>query len=34
MRGRGLTVNSGPGFYNKNYSPIEGCYGGSCSSSD
>lgn len=34
MRGRGLTVNSGPGFYNRNYSPIDGCHGGSCSSSD
>ena len=33
MSGRGLTVNSGPGFYNKNYAPIRGCEHGSCTSS-
>ena len=34
MKGRGLTVNSGPGFYNKNYSKIDGCEGRDCSSSE
>ena len=33
MRGRGLTVNSGPGFYNRNYSPIDGDHGSYSSSS-
>ena len=34
MRGRGKTVNSGPGFYNKSYSDIDACEGYSCESSD
>lgn len=34
MRGKGVTVNSGPGFFNKNYAPIRGCENGYCESSD
>lgn len=34
MRGKGYTMNKGPGFFNKSVTPIRGCHDDSCSSDE